>query len=77
MIINYNIAKYKTQAIHPNWINEPTEGKEPKRRHKRVPTHVHSKESYKTTKLEAIMYLQRTRGRPMQALCVLSDSEFM
>lgn len=50
--------------------NNQTERKEPERRHKKQrPTCLHT-ESPKNTRLEAILYVQRTRYRPMQALCI-------
>lgn len=54
--------------------NNQTEREDPKRRHKKQrPSCLHT-ESPKCTKLEAILNMQRTWYRPMQALCILLHS---
>ena len=70
-MIQYNVMWCDVTKTHQNWTKQ-TEEKGPKRRPKdQRLNHSHIQESHKNTKLEAIMYTQRTWYRSVQALCLL------
>ena len=67
--------KYKIQQKLHIGIVQNNQKEEFMRRHKKQrPTHLHTQDSHKNAKLEAIIYTQMTWCRPMQVLCMLPQS---